>query len=133
MVLSYRPGIRGSVELWVSAHHVDFWSHIKAWSWGGLVQLGHPSTLYRPTDGQFQLFKGAEEDQVVMEIIRADFVIWILLEPGISWMQAAGKEELGVGIPTVFQGDILDLLNAVRIRRDNTNSVLHTPTQDLMI
>jgi hypothetical protein len=26
-----------------------------------------------------------------------------------------------------------NLLNAVRIRRDNNNSVLHTPTQDLMI
>jgi hypothetical protein len=71
---------------------------------------------------------------VVTEVIRADFMIWVLREPGISWTQAAGKEELGASIPTVFQGDILEnLLNAVRIRRDNADGVLHTPTQELMI
>jgi hypothetical protein len=89
-------------------------------------------TLHRSADGQFQPLKGAEEDQVVTEVIRADFEIWILREPGISWTQEAGKEELGV--PTIFQGDILEnLLNAVRIRRDNNYCFLHTPTKDLMI
>ena len=33
-------------------------------------RLGHSSTLHRPADGQFQLLKGAEEDQVVTEVIR---------------------------------------------------------------
>ena len=47
-------------------------------TWRGLIQLGHPSTLHRPTDGQFQFLKGAEEDQVLMDIIRAVSVIWIL-------------------------------------------------------
>ncbi len=75
---------------------------------------------------------------MVTEVIRANFVIWILREPGISWTQPGGKEELGASIASVFQGDILEnVLNAVRIRGDtgNNNGVLHwhTPTQDLMI
>jgi hypothetical protein len=33
--------------------------------------IGHPSTLHGPADGQFQLLKGAEEVQVVTEVVRA--------------------------------------------------------------
>ncbi len=89
--------------------------------WGGLIQLGHPSTLHRPTDWQFQLFKGAEVEQMVTEVIRpTKFVIWILQGAGIVWRQDAGQKELGASTPTVFQRDILDnLFNAVRITRDN--------------
>jgi hypothetical protein len=37
------------------------------------------------------------------------------------------EEELGTGIPTVFQGNIMViLLNAVRIWWNNNYSVLHT-------
>ncbi len=39
--------------------------------------------------------------------------------------QTALKKELGTGIPTVFQGNIMTIiLNAVRIRWNDTNSVL---------
>ncbi len=49
-------------------------------------------------------------------------------------MQVAGKVELGAIISTVFQWDILgNLLNAVRIRRDNKDGVLHTTTPDVKI
>jgi hypothetical protein len=85
-------------------------------------------TLQRPTDGQLQLLKGAEEDQVVRDIIRAELVMLILWEPAILWAQVAGKVELGECKPTVFQGHIVEnLLNAVRKRRDNQDGVLHTP------
>jgi hypothetical protein len=44
-----------------------------------------------------------------------------------SRTQVAGKVELGASIPTVFQGNILgNILNAVRIRRDNKDGVMHT-------
>ncbi len=51
----------------------------------GLIQLVHPSMLYWPADGQFQLLKGAEEDQVVTEVItlRATSIGWILLVGGL--------------------------------------------------
>ncbi len=86
------------------------------------MQLGHLSTLHRPADGGCQVLKGAEEDQVVTEIIRADPVCLILRGSSILWTQVAGKEKLWASIPTVFQGDILgNLLNAVTIRRDNVS------------
>jgi hypothetical protein len=76
--------------------------------------------LHLPADGQIQLLKGAEEDQVVTEIIRAVSAVCILWGSPTSWMQVAGKEKLWVSISTVFQGNIVVvLLNAVRIRRDN--------------
>ncbi len=49
-----------------------------AWSWEWLIELGHPSTLHWPADGQFQLLKGAEKDQVLTEDIRAAAVGSIL-------------------------------------------------------
>jgi hypothetical protein len=71
---------------------------------------------------------------VVIEVIRAEFVMLILRGPAILWSQVAGKVELGASIPTVFQGDILgNLLNSVRIRRDNKDGVLHTTTPDIKI
>jgi hypothetical protein len=63
-------------------------------------------------------------------------VCCILQGSTILRAQVAGKEKLGASIPTVsgFQGDILgNFLNAVRIRRDNKDGVLHTTTQDLKI
>jgi len=91
------------------------------------IQLGHSSTLHRPADGQFQLLKGAEEDQVVTEVIRAASVGCILWGSPTRWTQVAGKEKLWTSIPTVFQRNIVVvLLNAVRIRRDNKYGVLHT-------
>jgi hypothetical protein len=46
----------------------------------------------------------------------------------------AGKEKLQPSIPTVFQRNILgNLLNAVRIRRDNKDGVLHTTELDIKI
>ena len=58
-------------DQWYSTHHNGCWSHIQAGCWQGLIQLGHPSTFHWPADGQFQLLNGAEEDQVVTEVIRA--------------------------------------------------------------
>ena len=113
-------------DQWYSTHHIGCWSHIQAGCWH-LIQLGHPSTLHRPADGQFQLLKGAEEDQVVTEVIRAASVGCILWGSPTRWTQVAGKEKLWTSIPTVFQRNIVVvLLNAVRIRRDNKYGVLHT-------
>jgi hypothetical protein len=110
-----------------SAHHIRSWSHIQAWSWEGLIQLGHPSTLHWPADGQFQLLKGAEEDQVVTEVIRAASVGCILWGSPTRWTQVAGEEKLRASIPTVFQRNIVIVsINQVRIRRDNKDGVLHT-------
>ena len=90
--------------------------------------------LHRPTDGQLELLKGAEEDQMVQDVIRARSVSRILGDPAILWTQVAGKEELGASIPTVIKGDVLgNLLNAVRIRRDNKDGVLHTIMPDVKL
>ncbi len=91
------------------------------------MQLGHPSTLHRPADGRFQLLKGAEEDQVVMKVIRAAAVDPFLWGSPTFWTQVAGEEKLQMSIPTVFQRNIVvNLLNSVRIRRDNKDCVLYT-------
>jgi hypothetical protein len=83
---------------------------------------------------QFQLLKGAEEDQVVREVIRAASVGWILWGSPTLWTQVACKKKLGMSIPTVFQWNIIGiLLNAVRIRRDNKDGVLHTTKLDIKI
>jgi hypothetical protein len=112
---------------WNSAQHIGSWSHIQAWSWEGLIKLGHPGTLHRPSDGQFQLLKGAEKDQVVMKVIRAAAVGHILWESPTLGTQVAGEEKLQTSIPTVFQGNIVvNLLSAERIRRDNKDVVLYT-------
>jgi hypothetical protein len=50
------------------------------------------------------------------------------------WTQVAGKKKLGTGIPTVVQQNIFgNLLNAVRIKRDNKDGVLHTTKLDKKI
>ena len=87
-----------------------------------------------PADGQFQLLKGAEEYQVVTEVIRATSVGCILWGSPTRWTQVADIEKLQTSIPTVFQRNILgNLLNAVRIRRDNKDGVLHTAKLDINI
>jgi hypothetical protein len=100
------------------------------------LQLGHSgfSALHRPADWQFQLLKGAEEYQVVTEVIRATSVGCILWGSPTRRTQVAGKEKLRSRIPTVFQRNILgNLVNAVRIRRDNKDGVLHTAKLDINI
>ncbi len=71
-----------------------------------------------------------KEDFVLLE--RATFTpTW--MRP-LLWTQVAGKEKLGTSIPTVFQQNIIGIfLNAVRIRRDNKNGVLHTTKLDIKI
>ncbi len=81
-------------------------------------------------DGQLQLLKGAEEDQIEQQVIWADSVRWILgwsttslLVPvapeGLSATKVAGEEELRVGIPTVLERNISwVILNVVRKWRD---------------
>jgi hypothetical protein len=60
-----------------------------------------------------------------MDVIRAVSVSWILWGSSMFWTKVAGKQQLGASIPTVFQGDILgNLLNAVRVRRDDQDSIL---------
>ena len=71
---------------------------------------------------------------MVQDVIRARSVSRILGDPAILWTQVAGKEELGASIPTVIKGDVLgNLLNAVRIRRDNKDGVLHTIMTDVKL
>ena len=124
--MSYQPGTRGSMELcppyWQLEPHTGM----------ELGRVGHTSTLHRPTDWQFQLLKGAEEDQVVTAVIRAvgvGFIPWV--SPTL-WTQVAGKEKLRTSIPTVSQRNIVNfLLHAVRIRRDDKDGVLHITTLDI--
>ena len=131
--MSYQPGTRGSVELCPPCRRLEPHTGM-AWSWEELIQLGHPSTLHWPADGQFQLLKGAEEDHVVTEVIRAASVGCILWGSPSRQTQVAGKEKLQMSIPTVFQQNILGkLLNAVRIRRDNKYDVLYTTKLDIKI
>ncbi len=55
------------------------------------------------------------------------FVCTVPLQPSILWTQIALEKELETCMPTVFQGNIVTiLLNAVRIRWNNNNSVLLT-------
>ena len=62
-----------------------------------------------------------------MKIIRAAAVDPILWGSPTIWMQVAGKEQLWTSIPTVFQLNIVvNLLNAIRIKRDNKDGVLYT-------
>jgi hypothetical protein len=64
---------------------------------------------------------------VVGEVIRAASVGSVLQGSPILWTQVACKKKLRTSIPTVFQPNIIGiLLNAVRIRRDNKDGVLHT-------
>jgi hypothetical protein len=68
---------------------------------------------------------------VETDVIRAASVGWILWGSPTLWTQIAGKEKLGTSIPTVLQRNILgNILDAVRIRRDNKDGVLHTTKLD---
>ncbi len=92
--------------------------------------------LHWPADGQFQLLKDAEEDQVLTEVIRALFVGWILWGSPTQWtyVLVGGKEKLLTSIPTVFQQHIMgNLLNAERIRSDNKDGLLHTTKLNIKI
>ena len=104
------------------------WSHIKARDRARLVQFEHSSVLHWSMNGQGQLLKCAEKDEVEQEVIRADFVLRVLGLPSASRTQVALEEELGACIPTVFIGNIVNIFfNAVRIWRDHDDGILHTP------
>jgi hypothetical protein len=61
-------------------------------------------------------------------------VDWILCGSPTLWTQITSKKKLGTSIPTVFQRNIIGiLLNAVRIRRDNKDGVLHTTKLDIKV
>ncbi len=47
---------------------------MQARDWGRVVEFEHFSILHRPMDGQVQILKGAEEDQLEKQVIWADFV-----------------------------------------------------------
>jgi hypothetical protein len=82
-------------------------------------------------DGQVQLLKHAEKDEVEHEVIRAYFVGLALRLPSTSRTQVALEEELGACIPTVFQENIVYIFcDAVRIWRDHEDCVLHTPQRN---
>jgi hypothetical protein len=57
-----------------SANHIGDRSDVKAWDWGRVVEFDNASVLHWPMDGQDQLLKGAEEDQIEQEVIWAEFV-----------------------------------------------------------
>ena len=70
-----------------SAHHVPGESHIETWCWcwGWFIKLDHPSIFHWSFDGQGKLLKGADENQVVPEIVWALFVLPVL------WLSSASK------------------------------------------
>ena len=71
---------------------------------------------------------------MVRDVIRAAYVGSILWGSPTLWTQVAGKEKRGTSIPTLFQQNIIGIfLNAVRIRRDNKDGVLHTTKLDIKI
>jgi hypothetical protein len=108
------------------------WSHVQAECWGWFIQLYHPLVLHRPLNWQVKLFKGhgTEENQGAFNIIRARFVGSVFRQPPILRTQNTCEEELGMGIPTVLQGNIMAIiLNAVRKLRDHNNGILHTAIQ----
>ena len=75
---------------------------------------------------QGKLLKGAEENQVIPEIVWARSVPPVLWLSSTLWAQVAAEEELGPCCPTVFQVNIMAiLLNAVRVRGNNQHSILH--------
>ena len=109
------------------AHHILYRSHVEAGCWRWLIQLHHPRVLHRPLNWQVKLFKGTEEDQGAFNIIRARFVCSVFRQSPILRTQNTCEKELGTGIPTVIQGNIVAIiLNAVRKRRDHNNSILRT-------
>ena len=109
------------------AHHILGRSHVEAGCWRWLIQFHHPRVLHRPLNWQDELFKGTKEDQGAFNIIRAKFVSSVYRQSSILWTQNTCEKEVGTGIPTVVQGNIVAIiLNAVRKLRDHTNGILHT-------
>jgi hypothetical protein len=71
-------------------------------------------------DGQLELLKGAEENQVISEIIWACFVTASFWHSSTLWAQVATEKELGACSPTVLQGDgMVILLDGVRVWRND--------------
>ncbi len=104
MVSSYLPETRDS------AHNILDISHVEAGCWGWFIQLDHSRVLHRTLDRQFELFKGTEENQVVSTVIRASLVGSVLTQLATLQMQNAREENLGKGIPTVFNGNFVLIL-----------------------
>jgi hypothetical protein len=74
--------------------------------------------------------QGTEENQSAFNIIRARFVGSVFRQPPILQAQNTCEEELGTGIPTVLQGNIVAIiLNAVRKLQDHNNGILRTAIQ----
>jgi len=112
------------------AHHVLGRSHVEAGCRGWFIQLHHPRVLHRPLHRQVKFFKGTEENQGVNNVIRASMAAFVFRQSPILWTHNTCEEELGTGIPTVLQGNIVAiLLNAVRKWRDHNNGILHTAMQ----
>jgi len=108
-----------------SANHVLGIGHVEARCWGWFVQLDHPSIFHGPFDGQRKLLEGAEENQVVPEIVWACFVTAGLWQSSALWAQVAAEEELGQCSPTIFQVNSMVILpNAVRVWGNNQHSIL---------
>ena len=101
------------------------WGHIKARNRARLVQFENSSVLHWSMNGQVQLLKCAEKDEVDQEVIRANFVLRVLGRPSASRTQVALEEELGACIPTVVKGNIVKFVNF--LWRDNDDGILHTP------
>ena len=109
-----------------SAHHVPGENHTETWWWGWFIKLDHPSIFNGSFDGQGKLLEGAEENQVVLEIVWACFVPPVLWLSSALWAQVADEEEQGQCCPTVFQVNIMAiLLNALRVWGNNQHSILH--------
>ncbi len=86
-VASQKQGNKGD-----SAYHMVNWHHIKALYWTRLVQFEYFSALHRSVDGQVELLKRAEKDQVEQEVVRAYFVWWVRRWPSTSRTQVALEE-----------------------------------------
>ncbi len=87
-----------------------------------------PSNLHGSFDWQRKLLKGAEENQVVPEIVWACSVTTVLQHSSALLAQVAAEKELGPCSPTVFEVNIMIiviLLNAVRIWGKKQHSILH--------
>ncbi len=94
---------------------------------GRLIQFEHCNSLHRSMDGQIQLLKSTEKDQVEQKVIRPYFVRWVLRLAPASWTQLAGEEQLGACLPHVFPRNISFIFrDTVRIGRDHEICVLHT-------
>jgi hypothetical protein len=106
-------------------HHVLAVSHRETLRGGWFMKLGHPSIFQGSFDQQHKLLKGAEENQVVPQIVWACFVTAGLWHLSTLWEQVAAEEELGQCSPTVTQvNSMVVLLNAVRVWRKPQHSIL---------